>query len=51
MSKRNDAAPGDRKNPNFKENKFTEEETFMHAEKAADRPPSLNEIPKQTNPQ
>ncbi|WP_019533770.1 hypothetical protein [Paenibacillus ginsengihumi] len=51
MSKRNGAAPDGRKNPNFKENKFTEEQTFMRAEKAADRPPSLNGIPKQTNPQ
>ncbi|WP_248925738.1 hypothetical protein [Paenibacillus hamazuiensis] len=38
-------------NPNFKEQKFTEDEAIMHADKAADRPPSLNEIPKQTNPQ
>ncbi|MCP1308279.1 hypothetical protein [Paenibacillus tyrfis] len=38
-------------NPNFKENKFTAEEAVMHAGKAADRPPNLNEIPKETNPQ
>ncbi|WP_165452294.1 hypothetical protein [Paenibacillus thalictri] len=38
-------------NPNFKENKFTEDEAAMHAEKAAKRPASLNEVPKQTNPQ
>ncbi|MCP3776238.1 hypothetical protein NLX71_23555 [Paenibacillus sp. MZ04-78.2] len=38
-------------NPNFKENKFTEEEAVMHAGKVADRPPNLNEIPKETNPQ
>ncbi|WP_165971995.1 hypothetical protein [Paenibacillus piri] len=38
-------------NPNFKENKFTEEEAIMHADKAAGRPASLNEISKQTNPQ
>ncbi|AEI41642.1 hypothetical protein [Paenibacillus mucilaginosus] len=40
-----------RNNPNFKENKFTEEEAIMHADKAANRPPSLNEIQKETNPQ
>ncbi|GAA4878102.1 hypothetical protein GCM10023310_67690 [Paenibacillus vulneris] len=38
-------------NPNFKENKFTEEEAVMQAKNAADVPPSLNEIPKETNPQ
>ncbi|MBE1441933.1 hypothetical protein [Paenibacillus sp. OAS669] len=37
-------------NPNFKENKFTEE-AVMQAKNAADVPPSLNEIPKETNPQ
>ncbi|MCZ8522730.1 MULTISPECIES: hypothetical protein [Paenibacillus] len=40
-----------RNNPNFKENKFTEEEAIMDADKAAKRPPNLNEIPKETNPQ
>lgn len=40
-----------RNNPNFKENKFTEEEAAMHADKAAKRPPSLNEVSKETNPQ
>lgn len=38
-------------NPNFKEHKFTEEEAVMHAGKVAKRPPNLNEIPKETNPQ
>ncbi|WP_179232642.1 hypothetical protein [Paenibacillus rigui] len=38
-------------NPNFKENKFTEEEALIDADKAAERAASLNEIPKQTNPQ
>ncbi|WP_281887403.1 hypothetical protein [Paenibacillus sp. YYML68] len=38
-------------NPNYKENKFTEPEAIMHADKAANRPPSLNEVPKESNPQ
>ncbi|MCZ8515964.1 hypothetical protein O9H85_26900 [Paenibacillus filicis] len=38
-------------NPNYKEHKFTEEEAVMHADKAGDFPPNLNEIPKETNPQ
>ncbi len=37
--------------PDFRENKFTEEETPVDADKAAKRPPSLNEVPKETNPQ
>ncbi|CAG7628533.1 hypothetical protein ACFQI7_15430 [Paenibacillus allorhizosphaerae] len=45
------ATPNTKNNPNFKENKFTEDEAVMHAEKAANRPPNLNEIPKETNPQ
>ncbi|WP_186445709.1 hypothetical protein [Paenibacillus cremeus] len=35
----------------FRNNKFTEEEAFMSAAKAAKRPPSLNGEPKETNPQ
>jgi len=38
-------------NPDFQQNKFTEDEALMHAEKAAEAPASLNEIPKETNPQ
>lgn len=38
-------------NSYFRKNKFTEEEAVMHAGKAANLPPSLNEIPKETNPQ
>jgi len=45
------AKPHAKNNPNYKENKFTEEEAVMHADKAGDFPPSLNEIPKETNPQ
>lgn len=37
--------------PNFRENKFTEEETAVDADIAAKRAPSLNEVPKETNPQ
>jgi hypothetical protein len=40
-----------KKNPDYKENKFTAEEAVIRANKAADRPASLNGIPKQTNPQ
>ncbi|MFE5317484.1 hypothetical protein ACFQ88_02130 [Paenibacillus sp. NPDC056579] len=38
-------------NPNYRENKFTEEEALVQAENAAELPASLNEIPKETNPQ
>ncbi|MCR8631756.1 hypothetical protein [Paenibacillus radicis (ex Xue et al. 2023)] len=40
-----------KKNPNYKENKFIEEEAVMHADKAAERSASLNQIPKQSNRQ
>jgi hypothetical protein len=43
--------PGSPKSPDFKENKFIEEESVLHADKAAKRPPSINLIPKQNNPQ
>jgi hypothetical protein len=43
--------PGSPKSSNFKENKFIEEEVELQAEKAAKRPPSINGIPKQNNPQ
>jgi hypothetical protein len=36
---------------NFKENKFNEEEPIMKAGKAAKYTPSVNETPKQNNPQ
>ncbi|MBP1155635.1 MULTISPECIES: hypothetical protein [unclassified Paenibacillus] len=38
-------------NPNFRDNKFTQEGTIVEPDKAALHPPSLNEIPKETNPQ
>jgi hypothetical protein len=39
------------KDAEHKVNKFVEEETVMDSEKAAKRPPSINGIPKQNNPQ
>ncbi|MEK3720466.1 hypothetical protein [Paenibacillus sp. FSL H8-0034] len=43
--------PDSPKSRDFKENKFIEEEAELQANKAAKRPPSLNGIPKQNNPQ
>jgi hypothetical protein len=43
--------PGSPKSPDFRENKFIEEEAELKAGKAAKRPPSINGIPKQNNPQ
>lgn len=40
-----------RNNPDFRENKFTQEGTIVEPDKAATHPPSLNEVPKETNPQ
>jgi hypothetical protein len=38
--------------PAFKTNKFTQDEMdTVKAKKAAENPPSLNNIPKQNNPQ
>ncbi|WP_201305362.1 hypothetical protein [Paenibacillus puerhi] len=46
---RMDERPG--KSPNYKENKYVQEESALHAEKAAKRPPSLNGVTKENNPQ
>lgn len=45
--------PRKRHNPNFKENKFTQETdiTTLNARKANDYAASLNKISKNTNPQ
>ncbi|SDJ56305.1 hypothetical protein [Paenibacillus naphthalenovorans] len=40
-----------RNNPDFRENKFTQEGAIVEPVKAATHPPSLNEVPKETNPQ
>jgi len=37
-------------NPNYKENKFLQEDSPISAEKAAKRPASLNGITKENNP-
>ncbi|WP_192894564.1 hypothetical protein [Paenibacillus contaminans] len=37
--------------PDFRENKFVQEQTQLQPEKAADYVPSLNQVSKQGNPQ
>ncbi|SDC52918.1 hypothetical protein SAMN02799630_00096 [Paenibacillus sp. UNCCL117] len=40
-----------RNNPNYKENKYVQEDSAISAEKAAKRPASLNGVTKENNPQ
>jgi len=48
MSKNNN---GSNPSSDFKENKFKEKESELKSGKAAKFPPSMNETPKQNNPQ